>query len=231
MIENYFIYNDIDSRDFGIKCGTFDNFTFPKKRIDTITIEGRNGTLHETDNCYDSYDRSIECYFSKSENIPLIAKWLQGSGKLRLSNNLNKVFDVTINNNIDLTSVAEYWYNFILKFEVQPINESYQEYEITNIENEFDIKGTIEASPILELTGEGDYQIQINNKNIYIYNLEGTIVIDTKMMIATIDNVNASNKIGGDDLSQIKLNLVNNNITINNPYESFKIKYREANLC
>lgn len=231
MKENYFIYNNIDSRNFGIRCGSFDNFTFPKLRIETITIEGRNGTLHETDNCYESYSRSIECYCDKQENIPQIAKWLQGSGELRLSNDLEKVFYVTINNNIDLESVAEYWYNFIIKFEVQPICESYTEHVVNDISKTFNIGGTIETSPIIEIVGKGDYMITINNKVIYLYDINGTFIIDTKMMIATENNNNSFNKIGGDDLSQIKLKLNSNNISVNNPYESFKVKYREANLC
>ncbi|MDD4794985.1 MAG: phage tail family protein [Bacilli bacterium] len=231
-MENYFYINDVDSRTVGVKCGTFPPIIFPKKRIETIIIEGRDGTLHQTDNCYDSYVWSIECY-SEDIDIEKIELFLRNAKTLRLSSNPEKVYDITIKNQIDLNIIAEYWRNFIITFEIQPIVKSLTE-QIVDIEEtsiEIVVGGTFETKPTIELTGSGDFTISINSNNIIIGNLnEETIVIDTDLRLAVIDNVNAMNKINA-NFNNIKLKVGINTIAIVGEYENFKIKYKRCYLC
>ena len=41
----YFIYNGKDSRDMGVILESLPPITRPKRRMETLTIPGRNGTL------------------------------------------------------------------------------------------------------------------------------------------------------------------------------------------
>ena len=232
---NYFIYNGIDSRTMGVYVGCLDELVFPQLRGDLIEIPGRDGFILDSDGAYDSYSREIECVFEENADIPRIAKWLQGMGELILSTDLTKKYEVRIQNNISLTSVAIYYRNFILDLEFQPWAESVQEYTI-QIESDsmgFDIGGTLEVRPTIEVTGTGDITLMINDKELHLYDLpeSTTIVIDCKYQTMKIGTQNASNYVGGAMLSEIKLQPIANVVSIIGNYENIKFKYRRTDLC
>ena len=231
-MENYFYINDIDSRTINVFCGSFPDIVIPQLRQSTIEIEGRHGSLTETDNCYKTYVFSLECY-SPDLQIEAIEQFFRNTRTLRFSNNSEKVYSVKIKNQIDLSLVAEYWRNFTIVFEVQPIIKSFTEYEeiITTTPQNFVVGGTYDTKPIIELFGTGNFTLTINNKNIIINNLESEkITIDTDLKLAFINNQNAMSKING-DLNDIKLNVGNNIVSTIGVYDSFKIKYKRCFLC
>lgn len=231
-MENYFYINDVDSRTVGVKCGAFPPIVIPKKRTNSIVIDGRHGNLTETDNCYESYIWTLECY-SEDKNIEQIEMFLRNAKTLRLSNNPDKVYSVRIKNQIDLSIIAEHWRNFPIVFEVQPIVKSYAIYEeiISDSEHIFEVGGTYETKPIIELTGTGDFIVTINNQNIIVNGLDNEkIIIDTDLKIAMIDNNNASSKINV-NYDNIKLNVGINVVNVTGELENLKIKYRRCYLC
>lgn len=232
---NYFIYNGIDSRTMGVYVGCLDELVFPQLRGDLIEIPGRDGFILDSDGSYGSYSREIECVFEENANIPRIAKWLQGMGELILSTDLTKKYEVRIQNNISLTSVAIYYRNFILNLEFQPWAESVQEYiiQVDSDSMEFDIGGTLEVRPTIEVTGTGDITLMINDKELHLYDLpeSTTIIIDCKYQIMKIGTQNASNYVGGAMLSEIKLQPTDNEVSITGDYEDIKFKYRRTDLC
>lgn len=231
---NYFIFKGIDSRSFGVYCGCLDELVFPKLRTESLVVPGRDGVVIDSDGSYDSYLRTIECVFEENADIPKIAKWLQGSGELILSTDLTKKYEVIIENNISLTSVAIYYRNFPLELEFQPYAESIQEYEINvepNMDN-FDCGGTLDIKPIFEITAPSELTIMINDKELHLYNLDNqNILIDCKYQIMKIGNNNAASYVGGAPLNEIVLKPKNNEINVIGDYDSIKIKYRRVDLC
>lgn len=226
-MEKYFIFNNIDSRNMGIGIGCLPPVVIPKKRNTSIVIEGRNGSLNETDNCYDSYLWNIECYMNdgKLENL---ATWLQGTGTLILSDRPDKIFYVKITNQIDLEQIATYWRNFTINFEVQPFNESVTEYEQTITQNgTFEVGGTVESQPIIEIVGTGDLSITLNNNTFHLYSIDGTVVIDSKLKMTIEDSTTVVKTNGHYPILKVGENTIN----IIGTYTSFKIKYRRVNLC
>jgi phage-related protein len=228
-MENYIILNDIDGRTIGVKCGQFPAIVIPKKRMTSIVIEGRDGSLTETDNCYDSYLWAFECYMD-DDNLEQVATWLHSGSvvkTLRRSDNLEKVYYVKVTNQIDLDQIV-LWRNFTIIFEVQPFNESYTEYEeVITQDGEFTIGGTMSAYPTFEIIGTGDIAITINNKTFSVIGIDGTVVADGKLKVAIQDET-ANIKTSG---NYPLLNAGTNNISILGNYTSFKIKYRRTNLC
>lgn len=231
---NYFIFKGIDSREMGIYCGCLDELVFPQLRTESISIPGRDGVVIDSDGAYDSYLRTIECVFEENANIPQIAKWLQGSGELILSTDLTKKYEVKINNNISLTSVAIYYRNFPLELEFQPWAESVQEYEInvdSNIAN-LDCGGTSNIKPIIEIIANDELTMMINDKELHLYDLSNKkIVIDCKYQIMMMGSENASSHVGGAPLNEIVLKPTNNEISVIGTYSSIKIRYRRVDLC
>ena len=228
---NYFIFikNGVsyDSRDYGIGCGGFPPIVIPQKRINIETIEGRNGSLISTDDCYDSYTKSIECY--KEDDVYADLSWLNGSGKLILSNELERQYDVTIKNNIELSQIATYYRNFYINFEVQPFKTSVNETNLTFTETdfEFNVGGNTKSYPIMLITGTGDIDITVNDSTFKIMDLESTILIDSQLQIAQENNQNALPKMNG----EFPVLIPNTNtVHIVGNLTSIEIKYRNTYL-
>lgn len=199
---NYFIFikngKYYDSRDYEIGCGGFPPIVIPKERTTIESVPGRDGSLVSTDHCYDSYTKNIECYMP--DDVYKDLSWLSGSGKLILSNELNRIYDVRLKNNIELEQIAIYWRNFILKFEVQPFKKGCENHILNHEEKDFsfEIGGNTRSLPTISVTGTGNIDITVNEETFKIINLETTIVIDSELQVAFENQINALPKMNGE---------------------------------
>jgi phage-related protein len=216
-----------DSRDYGIGCGGFPDIVIPRKRITIESLPGRSGSLTSTDDCYDSYTKAIECYME--DDVYKDLSWLSGSGKLVLSNELEREYDVTLKNNIELSQIATYWRNFILNFEVQPFKKSRDKKTLIYRDKEFmfRIGGNARTLPIIYLTGTGDIDLTINGKTFKIKNLKTTIMIDSELQVVMEGEENALPKTNG-DFPELIPGL--NKFQITGNLLNIKIKYQETYL-
>ena len=228
---NYFIFikngKMYDSRDYGIGCGGFPDIVIPRKRMTIESLPGRSGSLTSTDDCYDSYTKAIECYME--DDVYKDLSWLSGSGKLVLSNELKREYDVTLKNNIELSQIATYWRNFMLNFEVQPFKKSRDKKTLIYRDKEFmfRIGGNAMALPIIYVTGTGDIDLTINGNTFKIKNLKTTIIIDSELQVAMEDEENALPKTNG-DFPELSPGL--NKFQISGNLLNIKIKYQETYL-
>ncbi len=228
---NYFIFIKdgimYDSRDYGIGCGGFPPIVIPKKRITVESLSGRNGSLTTTDECYDSYTKNVECY--TEDDVYKDLSWLSGSGKLILSNELDREYDVTLRNNIELEQIATYWRNFILKFEVQPFKRGRDKHTIIQKDKDFifRIGGNANALPLIYVTGTGNINITINDSTFQIKDLKSTIFIDSVLQIALEDEQNALYKTNG-EFPFLKPGI--NKVHITGDLVNIKIKYQDTYL-
>lgn len=224
---NYFIFIkdgvEYDSRDYGIGCGGFPEIVKPIKRVTKETLDGRSGSLIVSDNCYDSYQKNIECYMR--DDVYKDLSWLDGSGQMILSNELNRVYDVTITNNIELSQIANYWRNFFIRLEVQPFKKGRENHSIIKTEKNFsfNVGGNAVALPKISISGVGTINLLINENAFIINDLESEkpITIDSELEIVQTNKMNTLNKTNGDfpkllpgeniveiigDLSEISIN-------------------------
>ena len=203
----------------------------PKKRINEIKIEGRNGTLHETDNCYDSYQFDLLCY-SNDIDISKVATWLCGTGYLIISNNLNERYNVTIKDTSDLELIGPEFNKFTITLNVEPYIEDVKESEIILTgEDEFTINSTIDTPFLLEIENILEsITLTVNEVSIKIDSCTN-FLLDTDLLVAYENKYNnAMPKITG-NVENLKLKPNTNNITINGSFENAKIRYRGRDLC
>lgn len=64
--EAWFVFKGIDSRKMGVYVTRMPETVRPERKIESITIAGRNGSLHMDDGVYESYDRTMECALKKT---------------------------------------------------------------------------------------------------------------------------------------------------------------------
>ena len=229
--EAYFIFKDRNSKDFNIFLAEYPPLIIPKKRINEIKIEGRNGTLHETDNCYDSYQFNLICY-SNNIDISKVATWLCGTGYLTISNNDTQRYKVTIKDTSDLELIGPEFNKFTITLNVEPYIEEIKENEIILTgEDEFTINSTIDTPFILEIGIITDtITITVNNVSIKVEKCTD-FLLDTDLLVAYENKYNnAMPKITG-SVENVILKPDTNNVKIIGSFENAKIRYRGRDLC
>lgn len=196
----WFQFKGKNSREFGILIAAAPQRIRPERRVEYITIPGRNGMLTQDEKTYEPYTLSLECSTRGSERLDEIVAWLDGAGELILSTEPEKVYQAAIYNKIAISDVIYLYNSFLLQFRVQPfkysvnaVNDALELTAPTTIRN----RGTAESEPLLTIYGSGDVVLQINEDAFPLYGVEGSITIDSERMEVFKGNANQNGKYGG----------------------------------
>ena len=82
-----FIFGDKSTEDFCMRIEKLPPIVAPKRRMQTVSVAGRNGDLHYQEGAFENYIQPYECYFHSS--LPTTAQahaihaWLLHSGVYR----------------------------------------------------------------------------------------------------------------------------------------------------
>lgn len=158
----YFIYNGIDSRSMGIWVTAMPPVIRAEKRMETVEVGGRSGSLHLVENAYNSYMRTMECAILDRQRIDEIAAWLDGSGTIIFSDELDKVYKIHIVNTISIEQMMRRFQSFVVTMDTYPFKYSVNaiddeaEFLVASTGNSgiaFDLfnRGTVFSEPIIEL--------------------------------------------------------------------------------
>lgn len=180
-MDSYFIFNNINSRDYGIIVNKLPTIIKPSKNIEKIEVIGRNGFLTKDYNTYKSSVKSVECTIKNIDKLDSICSWLDGSGDLIFSNEEDKVYKATIINQIPFSKIIKQWHKFLIQFECQPLKKSRIDIDyMTTLSYSVD-RNSIAINPLstLNYTGGNTFQsnipIEINKKEELIVHNFGTM--------------------------------------------------------
>ena len=231
MSAPYFIFNKISSKDRGILVNNLPPISKPERKYEEIEIPGRNGKLYIDDNCYNTFPYTITCTLMPEANIREISKWLNGSGKLILSTELDKEYDVIIKDQIDYEQTYRVCNSFEVNFEVQPIANGTIT-KILNVKNnnsKIIIKeSTYNIKPYLKVTATGNITLTINNSNVNLENIEKYIELHCELEECFKENLNCNDKIECEDFPFLVPG--ENYISWIGNISNIQIKYKEAFL-
>lgn len=198
--EAWFTFKGIDSREMGVIVTAMPETVRAERRIESITVAGRNGSLHKDEGVYESYDRTMECALIKRAKLDEIAAWLVGSGEMIFSTEPDKVYRVTIANKISITQMMRVFQKFQIvldtqpfKYSVNPANDFVELTAPTTIRN----SGTVYSEPLITVYGSGDITLTINGTDFPLYGVNESITIDSEMMEVFKGNANQNSKYGG----------------------------------
>jgi len=235
----HFIWNDISSLEYDLIITSIPPRIKPQLRGETIEVPGRHGSLFESEEAYDTKSLSIECTFvpnNKSEEdinniIMELPLWLDGTGKLIISDYPYLYYEARITNVIPIERYFKRYRRFPIKFEVHPFSKTLAEYEInktTTEEESFSIFSYYPVSPTIEVIGSGNITLHINNQAIHLKDIAGKIIIDCEFMNAILENgTNANNKVNGLPLAIVKEGCtISVTVDAGSTFESLNIKYR-----
>jgi len=204
----WFKFKGKDSRDFGILISSVPQKTRPERRVEHITIPGRNGTLTQDEETYETYTISLQCGTRGSDRLDEIVAWLNGAGELILSTEPDKVYKASIYNKISIADVIYLYNSFLLQFRVHPFKYSVNAYgdllELT-VPTKIRNSGTIYSQPLITIYGSGDISFTLNNMEIPLYGVEESISIDSEMMEVFKNKENQNSKYGGTDFPRFEV--------------------------
>ena len=198
--EAWFTFKGIDSREMGVIVTAMPETVRAERRIESITVAGRNGSLHTDEGVYESYDRTMECALIKRARLDEITAWLVGSGEMTFSTEPDKVYRVTIANKISIAQMMRVFQKFQVVMDTQPfkysVNAAGDALELTaptTIRN----SGTVYSEPLITVYGSGNITLTINGADFPLYGVEESITIDSEMMEVFKGDTNQNGKYGG----------------------------------
>lgn len=185
--EAWFTFKGVDSREMGVIVTAMPETVRAERRVESITVAGRNGSLHTDEGVYESYDRTMECALIKRARLDEITAWLVGSGEMTFSTEPDKVYRVTIANKISIAQMMRVFQKFQVILDTQPfkysVNAAGDALELTaptTIRN----SGTVYSEPLITVYGSGDITLNINGADFPLYGVQESITIDSEMMEA-----------------------------------------------
>lgn len=204
----WFKFKGKDSRDFGVLIYGAPQRTKPERRVERITIPGRNGELTQDEDTYEPYTISMQCSTRGSDRLDEIVTWLNGAGELILATEPDKVYKASIYNKIAISDVIYLYNSFLIQFRVHPFKYSVNAYgdtleltTATKVRN----SGSIYSEPIITVYGSGDITLTINDKNFPLYSVDGSITIDSEMMEVFKGNTNQNSKYGAVEFPRLEV--------------------------
>lgn len=185
-----FTFKNTSSTSFEGLCVTsLPPITKPSMRTEEIKIDGRDGSIFR-DLGYSTYKKTIDLVKIGEVNIENLKSWLDGEGKLILSNESDKYYNAKVIESIDYSRLLLYDKDKVT-FLVQPYKYSTTETKSTfNITNETEItvtnSGNCNSKPIITIYGSGTINLSLNGTQLFVINLgeEEFITIDVEKMEA-----------------------------------------------
>lgn len=182
-----FTFGQYSTWDFDMHVEKFPVQISPRRRRETYTIPGMNGNLHSTEDTFENYTQSYECYFHGEALTPAqahaIKGWLSVSGEyLRLED----VYDpdhfrkATFAGPLNVINILNRYGRCTVKFDCAP-QSFLKSGEVATV---FRSSGTINnptmfpSKPLMKVTGSGSGSISINGTTITINSLSKTIIFD-----------------------------------------------------
>ena len=206
--EAWFTFKGIDSREMGVIVTAMPETVRAERRIESITVAGRNGSLHTDEGVYESYDRTMGCALIKRARLDEITAWLVGGGEMTFSTEPDKVYRVTIANKISIAQMMRVFQKFQVVMDTQPfkysVNAAGDALELTaptTIRN----SGTVYSEPLITIYGNGDITLNINGADFPLYGVQESITIDSEMMEVFKGNTNQNSKYGGADFPRFEV--------------------------
>lgn len=162
----YFIWNNIDSRDVKglIVCG-LPPITKPRMRTQVLTLDGRDGSII-TNLGFEAYQKKVKIGLTKGYDIDTIIAWLNGVGQVTFSNESEKYFNAQIVQSIDFEKLLRFK-TAEITFEVQPFKystiERQKTYNTAGLQQIQVINsGNYTSKPTMTIFGSGTINFYLN---------------------------------------------------------------------
>lgn len=194
MTRNYVIFNGKCSDEIdGLVIEESPTISRPKKRIEYIVIDGKDGDIAEEQG-YSSYTKELKIGLKPNADIDEVMNYFDGGGIAIFSNEPDKIYNVIADDKIDYKRLVTFK-KATVKFHVQPYKYLAEEAPfIFNITNQTELKvsnvGYISSKPIITLYGTGTVELIVNGINVFHIDIDDEyVVVDSLQEEAYKNNI------------------------------------------
>ncbi len=203
-MNDYFIWNGVDCRTYGIHVSELPPITIPAERTTQTNVPGRPGSLTtlEGRDVYDDMLLAVQCFIADPAQIPAIVAWLKGAGTVVFPNRPGGHYRARIANQIPFEKILRgnphcsfavnfrcfaFWY----QDEVADVTVTISGTTITN-------PGSVYSEPVLTVTGSGDITLTVGTTIVELTGIAESIVIDCALKEAYKGTVLMNEHMTGD---------------------------------
>ena len=201
---DYFIWNGVDCRQYGIHVSELPPITIPLERSTQTNVPGRPGSLTqlEGEDVYDDMILTATCFISDPAQIPAIAAWLKGSGKVTFANRTGGYYKARIANQIPFEKVlrGNPHCTFAVNFRCYPFwyQENVSDVTITTSGDTITNPGSVYSEPLITLTGSGDITLMVGMTIVELTDITTGIVLDCSLKEAYLGTTLMNDHMSGD---------------------------------
>ena len=200
MGKNYAIINDVNSQQFpSLLIEELPAMQLPEKKVEIIDVEGMNGVLTITDDCYMNTEKTMSCKLRGNENVDQISLWLHDCKKVIFSNRPDRFYKARIKGQIDFERSLANNRSFSVIFDCEPFGYLVDNKIITLTKSGSSIqgKGTYWSEPIIKVYGSGEINLTVNDTQITLKDVDEYITVNSQKLRTYKDlNILNNKKVG-----------------------------------
>ena len=203
-MQDYFLWNGVDCRTYGIHVTDQPPITSPLERSTQTHVPGRPGsqTQLEGDDVYDDMILTATCFISDPAQIPTIAAWLKGAGTVTFANRTGGHYKARIVNQIPFEKVlrGNPHCTFAVNFRCYPFffAEDVDDITVTTSGTVVTNPGSVYSEPIITVTGSGDITLMVGTTIVELTDITSGIVRDCALQEAYLGTTLMNDHMSGD---------------------------------
>ena len=181
---DYFIWNGVDCRQYGIHVSELPPITIPLERSTQTNVPGRPESLTqlEGEDVYDDMILTATCFISDPAQIPAIAAWLKGKGAMTFANRTGGHYNARIANQIPFEKVlrGNPHCSFAVNFRCFPFwyKDNVSDLTISTSGGAITNPGSVCSEPLITVYGSGNITLMIGTTIVELTNVSSSIVLD-----------------------------------------------------
>lgn len=203
-MNDWFEWNGFKCTQYGIRVLEQPPITLPSERVTFVDVPGRSGslTLTEGDAVYDDMVLAPSCYLERNADIPKLARWLRGDGKVTFANRPDGFYYARVVNQISFETIlrGNQEKSFTVNFRCKPF--WYQNgVPLTTVTSSGTVvtnPGSVFSEPVITVYGSGDITLMVGMTITQLEGLSDYITLDTSLMEARQGVYSMNNKVSGD---------------------------------
>lgn len=194
-----FSFGGVSCADHGVEVLRLPALTRPALRGETVTIPGRDGSLHILEDAYEESLVTCDCYLPYEQgravsSLTQISAWLRGSGWWTQSDRPDRRFQAHILDELTyqvvLPGFADRLFSipvWLAPYAYHTANAPVSLTAAGSVSN----PGTAPSEPTITVTGSGNINLQIGQRTVLITGLTGgSVTLDAAARMAYRGNVN-----------------------------------------
>ena len=203
-MNDWFEWNDKRCTDFDIHVSEQPPLTIPSERVTYTNIPGRSGSLAtlEGDDVYDDLVLTATCWMEDPTQIPAIAGWLKGSGKVTFANRPGGYYKARVANQISFEKIlrGHPHRSFAVNFRCKPFwyMADVEDITLTTSPAFVNNPGIIYAEPVITVYGNGDITLMVGTTIVQLEGIEDSIMLDSSLMEAYKGATSLNGSISGE---------------------------------